>query len=320
MSMPLFSKLLFAVTREDHLIEAHIIEQFRPERMLTICSGGCVPLSLKALYPDLSITAFDLNPYQFGHVKKKIMAVNVSDFDALNIGKQNDTSLNQAGEFEQMFQRLRESFIQKVSGNDNLEIFFNNTTSNKKRRFLTQAWQKHVNIRKPFADVFNDTSIEEVFSDQATKQGIPGTYIKYFQKKIMDEFQKTDSYLNPFLQHIFLGYYSSEVAFPYMTLGYNQELEFVEGTLYDVPDISSYNFVSLSNLFDWSETEFVKKCADYLSQLKTGSTVLLRQLNNHKDWIDIFKTHFKEDKSFDSYWQTHDRSMFYDHFRLYIKK
>ena len=169
--MSLFSTLLFAVTREDHLVEAHIIEQFRPERMLTICSGGCVPLSLKALYSYLSITAFDLNPYQFSHVKKKIMAVNVSDFDALNIGKQNDTSLNQAGEFEQMFQRLRESFIQKVSGNDNLEIFFNNTTSNKKRRFLTQAWQKHVNIRKPFADVFNDTSIEEVFSDQATKQG-----------------------------------------------------------------------------------------------------------------------------------------------------
>jgi hypothetical protein len=318
--MSLFSTLLFAVTREDHLVEAHIIEQFRPGRMLTICSGGCVPLSLKALYSYLSITAFDLNPYQFSHVKKKIMAVNVSDFDALNIGKQNDTSLNQAGEFEQMFQRLRESFIQKVSGNDNLEIFFNNTTSNKKRRFLTQAWQKHANIRKPFADVFNDTSIEAVFSDQATKQGIPGTYIKYFQKKIMDEFQKTDSYLNPFLQHVFQGYYSSEAAFPYMTPGFNQELEFIEGTLYDVPDISSYNFVSLSNLFDWSEIEFVEKCADYLSQLKAGSPVLLRQLNNHKDWIDIFKTHFKEDKSFDSYWQTHDRSMFYDHFRLYIKK
>ena len=136
----------------------------------------------------------------------------------------------------------------------------------------------------------------------------------------MDEFQKTDSYLNPFLQHVFQCYYSSEAAFPYMTPGFNQELEFIEGTLYDVPDISSYNFVSLSNLFDWSEIEFVEKCADYLSQLKAGSPVLLRQLNNHKDWIDIFKTHFKEDKSFDSYWQTHDRSMFYDHFRLYIKK
>ena len=72
--------------------------------------------------------------------------------------------------------------------------------------------------------------------------------------------------------------------------------------------------------FEWSETEFLQKCADYLSQLKTGSTALLRQLNNHKDWIDIFKTHFKENKSFDSYWQTHDRSMFYDDFRLYIKK
>ena len=85
-----------------------------------------------------------------------------------------------------------------------------------------------------------DTSIVEEFSDQATKQGIPGTYIKYFQKKFMDEFQKTDSYLNPFLQHVFQGYYSSEAAFPYMNPGFNQELEFIEGTLYDVPDISSY--------------------------------------------------------------------------------
>ena len=86
--MSLFSTLLFAVTREDHLVEAHIIEQFRPERMLTICSGGCVPLSLKSLYPDLSITVFDLNPHQISHINKKIMAVNASDFNALNIGKQ----------------------------------------------------------------------------------------------------------------------------------------------------------------------------------------------------------------------------------------
>ena len=59
---------------------------------------------------------------------------------------------------------------------------------------------------------------------------------------------------------------------------------------------------------------------DYLSQLKKGSAVILRQLNNHKDWNNIFNKYFIEQKSFDLHWKIHDRSLFYDHFKLFIRK
>tara|TARA_B100000953_G_C17852454_1_gene368788 strand:- start:207 stop:632 length:426 start_codon:yes stop_codon:yes gene_type:complete len=140
------------------------------------------------------------------------------------------------------------------------------------------------------------------------------------KKKIIEGILRTDSHLNPFLQHIFLGYYKSEFVFPYLSSNGNQVLELIEGDIFTIKNISSYNIVSLSNIFDWSETESVKEHAEYLSQLKKGSAIILRQLNNHKDWINIFSKYFVEEYSFDLYWQIHDRSLFYDHFKLFIRK
>ena len=56
-----------------------------------------------------------------------------------------------------------------------------------------------------------------------------------------------------------------------------------------------------------------------LSNIAPGSSILLRQLNNHKDWSLFFGEGFIEDKAFDKYWQGKDRSLFYDHFRLFVK-
>ena len=104
--MPIFKSVLFAVGREDHLVEANVIGKIQPNKMLTIGSGGCVALSLKTMFPNLKITVIDLNPHQLSHIKKKIEAIKQSDFNLLNIFKQDDTCLNQLGEFEKMFQNL----------------------------------------------------------------------------------------------------------------------------------------------------------------------------------------------------------------------
>ena len=77
--------------------------------------------------------------------------------------------------------------------------------------------------------------------------------------------------------------------------------------------------ISLSNLFDWSDESFIIRCVRKLSNIKPGSSILLRQLNNHKDWSLFFGEGFIEDKAFDKYWQEKDRSLFYDHFRLFVK-
>ena len=130
---------------------------------------------------------------------------------------------------------------------------------------------------------------------------------------------KEESPNNPFLQHIFLGYYKSENAFPYMTLNTSPTIQFFEGNICDVPNLQDFEMISLSNLFDWSDDSFVHQCVKGLSNIRSGSSVLLRQLNNHKDWSPFFGEGFIEDKAFDKYWQKKDRSFFYDHFRLFVK-
>ena len=318
--MSIFKSVLFAVGREDHLVEANVIGKIQPNKMLTIGSGGCVALSLKTMFPNLKITVIDLNPHQLSHIKKKIEAIKQSDFNLLNIFKQDDTCLNQSGEFEKMFQNLRESFLRNVSEVDELDAFFDTQTTIQNRNKIIKKWINHKNIYTPFRDVFNDQAIEKVFSDQATKHGERGSYGKYMQKKILNGIQSVDPHLNPFLQHIFLGRYTSETPFPYIQAQNKLELDLIEGDIFSIDDISSYNVVSLSNIFDWCDIEVVKKHAEYLSKLETGSAIIIRQINNHQNWINLFDKHFKEDKSFDQYWRKHDRSMFYDHFRLFFKK
>ena len=316
----IFNTHLFAVNREDHLVESQVIEQLNPSRMLTIASGGCVPLNLKTIYPDLHLSVFDINPHQLSHIHNKIKALRNSDYDALNIGKKNDASLNQSGKFDKMFQDLREAFIKYISSKNEVNQFFDVNTTVEKRGAIQSNWQSNEDIEKPFEEVFNDISINNIFGDVATKHGQPGSYVNYMKTKIVDGIFRKNSHLNPFLQHIFLGYYQSKFVFPYLSSNGNQDLEFFEGDIFSIKNVSSYDIVSLSNIFDWSENESVEEHAEYLSKLKKGSAVILRQLNNHKDWIKIFRKYFVEDESFDSHWQIHDRSLFYDHIKLFIRK
>lgn len=318
--MSIFNSVLFAVNREDHYVEYDVINRLDPNRMLMIGSGGCIALSIKTTYPDLDLNVIDVNPHQLTHINKKSKAVQCSDLKELNVHTKDDSCLNQAGKFETMFQELRDSFIELVSNKKEVLSFFDSDMSDISRSIILEKWTNHNNISTPFQNVFNDKNINKVFSDEATKHGSPGSYISYMKNKILTGLNKKDSHLNPFLQHIFLGYYQSDNAFPYMKSKNKLDIPMTEGSILNLDNIYSYDVVSLSNIFDWSSDTVVKTHARYLSQMKKGSAIIIRQINNHKNWIEIFNDYFAEDKNFDSYWQEHDRSMFYDHIRLFIRK
>jgi len=318
--MSIFNSVLFAVNREDHYVEYDVINRLDPNRMLMIGSGGCIALSIKTTYPDLDLNVIDVNPHQLTHINKKSKAVQCSDLKELNVHTKDDSCLNQAGKFETMFQELRDSFIELVSNKKEVLSFFDSDMSDISRSIILEKWTNHNNISTPFQNVFNDKNINKVFSDEATKHGSPGSYISYMKNKILTGLNKKDSHLNPFLQHIFLGYYQSDNAFPYMKSKNKLDIPMTEGSILNLDNIYSYDVVSLSNIFDWSSDTIVKTHARYLSQMKKGSAIIIRQINNHKNWIEIFNDYFTEDKNFDSYWQEHDRSMFYDHIRLFIRK
>ena len=306
--------------REDHYVEYDVINRLDPNRMLMIGSGGCIALSIKTTYPDLDLNVIDVNPHQLTHINKKSKAVQCSDLKELNVHTKDDSCLNQAGKFETMFQELRDSFIELVSNKKEVLSFFDSNMSDISRSIILEKWTNHNNISTPFQNLFNDQNINKVFSDEATKHGSPGSYINYMKNKILTGLNKKDSHLNPFLQHIFLGYYQSDNAFPYMKSKNKLDIPMTEGSILNLDNIYSYDVVSLSNIFDWSSDTVVKTHARYLSQMKKGSAIIIRQINNHKNWIEIFNDYFTEDKNFDSYWQEHDRSMFYDHIRLFIRK
>jgi len=318
--MSIFNSVLFAVNREDHYVEYDVINRLDPNRMLMIGSGGCIALSIKTTYPDLDLNVIDVNPHQLTHINKKSKAVQCSDLKELNVHTKDDSCLNQAGKFETMFQELRDSFIELVSNKKEVLSFFDSDMSDINRSIILEKWTNHNNISTPFQNVFNDKNINKVFSDEATKHGSPGSYISYMKNKILTGLNKKDSHLNPFLQHIFLGYYQSDNAFPYMKSKNKLDIPMTEGSILNLDNIYSYDVVSLSNIFDWSSDTIVETHARYLSQMKKGSAIIIRQINNHKNWIEIFNDYFTEDKNFDSYWQEHDRSMFYDHIRLFIRK
>jgi S-adenosylmethionine:diacylglycerol 3-amino-3-carboxypropyl transferase len=71
----IFDNVLFAVTREDFKIEYEIIKDRNYKKILSVCSGGCVPLSLKTLLNELEITAFDINTHQLKHLEKKVNSI-----------------------------------------------------------------------------------------------------------------------------------------------------------------------------------------------------------------------------------------------------
>ena len=160
--MEIFNTVLFAVNREDHLVEYDVINRFSPNRMLMIGSGGCIALSLKTIFPDLYLNVVDVNPHQLLHIKQKIKAVKESDLEALNVHNQNDSCLNQTGKFETMFQNLRDSFIKLVSDKKEVASFFDLETIDTRRSNILEKWLNHDNISTPFQNVFNDKNINKV--------------------------------------------------------------------------------------------------------------------------------------------------------------
>ena len=304
---------LFSITREDHRLEVELIQRVQAQRILCICSGGCTPLNLKAMFPALHVTAFDINPVQLEHTRKKQQAVAQGDFEELH-------TLNHLGYFARLFRILRKAFVEFLTSESELEMYFQGKFDHGEREAMLARWKQNPYFTAPFHIAFNDSFLHIMFTERATQHAGPGSYVAYFQRKIMEGFHREDGPNNPFLQHIFLEKYRNSDAPPYCQAQRELPLSFVQGTLLEVEELSSYDVVSLSNTFDWSDIEEITAWARALQSLSSGAMLLIRQLNHHRDWFPLFQEYFWRDTAFDHMWQKHDKSLFYDHFRLFVRK
>ena len=169
---------LFAITREDYLPEAALIQQVQAKRILCICSGGCTPLNLKTMFPSLHVTAFDINPVQLEHTRKKQQAIARGDFVALH-------TLNHLGYFERLFRVLRHAFIEFLTSESELESYFQGKLSMTERKAMLLRWEREPYFMAPFHIAFNDPFLHIMFTEKATQHAGSGSYAAYFQKKIL---------------------------------------------------------------------------------------------------------------------------------------
>ncbi len=310
------NKVQFAVVREDPMVEAELIRLTRARNVLLVASGGCTALTLQALFPDLRITLFDFNPAQLERLREKMSALRDIDearrHRRFNIGTSDPRGLNQNGNFESLFRGLRAFIFDLVADEAEIRMLF----QEKGRRsnvsevlFSSKYW------RVAFDLYFSDSLLNAMFGPSATQHAETGSYPRYFQTLFEKGLTSAKAFDNYFLHHVFLGYYLQHPAsLPYYLLAPPTDYRFqmVEGTLDQVPELQNFDLISLSNIMDWMPLAEITTLVGHLqNEMKSGASVLYRQLNNYTDLSTYFGNSFEFNEALGAQFQSIERSLFY---------
>ena len=306
----------FAVVREDPMVEAELVRLTNASNVLLIASGGCTALTLQALFPDLHITLIDFNPAQLERVREKMRALRDTDTatrrQRFNIGTSDANGRNQNGNFESLFRGLREFIFDLVADESEIRALFeqkDRLANVSELLFSSKYWQVAFDL------YFSDSLLNAMFGPDATQHAEPGSYPRYFQALFEKGLTSTAAFDNYFLHHVFLGYYLQRPeSLPYYLLSPPTDYRFqmIEGTLDQVPDLQRFDLISLSNIMDWMPlTEIVALINHLQSRMKSGASVLYRQLNNDTDLSVHFGDSFAFNTALGVRFQEAERSLFY---------
>lgn len=310
------NKVQFAVVREDPMVEAELIRLTNASNVLLIASGGCTALTLQALFPDLHITLVDFNPAQLERVQEKISVLRDVDKTTrcrrFNIGTSDPSGLNQNGNFESLFRGLREFIFDLVADESEIRVLFeekDQLVNVSEVLFSNKYWQVAFDL------YFSDSLLNAMFGPEATQHAEPGSYPRYFQQLFEKGLTSAKAFNNYFLHHVFLGYYLQRPnSLPYYLLVPPTDYHFqiVEGTLDQVPELQRFDLISLSNIMDWMPlTETVALMSHLQNEMKSGASLLYRQLNNYTDLSTHFGDSFEFDTALGVQFQAIERSLFY---------
>ena len=310
------NKVQFAVVREDPMVEAELVRLTDANNVLLIASGGCTALTLQALFPDLHITLFDFNPAQLERVREKISALRDVDetrwHRKFNIGTSDPKGLNQSGNFESLFRGLRTFIFDLVADKAEISALFEEEgqlDNVSEILFSSKYW------RVAFDLYFSDSLLNAMFGPDATQHAKKGSYPRYFQTLFEKGLTSPKAFDNYFLHHVFLGYYLQRPAsLPYYLLAPSTDYHFqmVEGTLNQVPKLGQFDLISLSNIMDWMPLVEINSLIGYLqNEMRSGASVLYRQLNNYTDLSTYFGDLFEFNVALGVRLQEIERSLFY---------
>lgn len=313
--------LQFAVVREDPSIEHAIIQQAKAQNILMVASGGCTSLSLSALFPDAFFVLFDINPRQIQHVEEKLRCLQEADKEKFKffftIGADNPRSLNASGKFESLFRSFRQFLNEFVVTKPQITELF--LADKPRRTQLIQYLLKHPYWPVAFDLYFSDALLLAMFGKDAIQHAVKGSYPRYFQNALEQGLQREDMQENYFLHHIFLGHYLDlDHCWPVYLNRFPKPLHisFENKTLFNIENLSQFDVVSLSNLFDWMDEGLVKQYLQHLTKhLSKGAFVIIRQLNNAKEYgaeLSGFIRHKELEKAL----LKSDKSLFYNKIQI----
>ncbi|HEY3818953.1 MAG TPA: DUF3419 family protein [Polyangiaceae bacterium] len=311
----------FAVVREDPNVEHALCLRVKAERVLVVASGGCTALTLLHRDPRRRVTAFDLAEGQLVHLEAKRAAVARGELRALNVGDDSPDGLNQGGEFESLFRTLRRFIEELVAPAPELAAYFDESTSAEARASLLERWLSSRYWPVAFSLAFHDAFLHAMFGPAATRHADPGSYPAYFQRAFERGLRREDGPRSYFLSHVLRGFYDPRHAPDYVHGGALPEVELVHGQLLDVPELSRFDVVSLSNVLDWSDDDLAARWAAALAgALRPGALVVLRQLNNRRDVRRFFAEAFDFDDAGSEDRVSGERSLFYERIEVAARK
>lgn len=307
--MPRRNDLQFAVVREDPVLETRILRGIGGRRVFLIASGGCTALHLLSEFRELELTALDASPFQIRHVQSKIGAL--SRRDSLDQWQE----LSQCGNFESLFRGLRHFLEEMVAGPDEWEQLLEDSSLPVASVLAHQYWPV------AFELFFHEKMLLAMFGAQAIQYSTPGSYPRYFRHVFEAGLQRPDRAENYFLHHILLGRYLPRALPAFLqNPPASINIDLVERPVEQAPDLSRYDLISLSNLFDWMAPSQIEKVTRRLSnEARPGARVLVRQLNNDIDLTPYFAG-FRFDTVLAQELLALDRSLFYSRLLIAVKE
>ncbi|MDQ3748132.1 MAG: DUF3419 family protein [Acidobacteriota bacterium] len=290
------NSIQFAVVREDPQIEMDIAGKFRLNRATLIGSGGCTAFCLKALKPEMEITLIEPNPSQIELIKEKIQLLKSEEkeiiFGRFGVGNPDKNSFIERGNFESLFRQFRFFIREFIASETEIENAFKDNAP----QFWTDVFA-HPFWKVSFELFFSDSILTAMFTGAAIQHTSKNSYPTYFQTVLEKGLLRKDASRNYFLHHIFTGHYlNDENALPYylVNMPANLEFEFFNGFAQNYQQFRGKQLVHFSNIFDWCDKTTVAEIINAAtSNLEKGSVVVLRQLNNDKNYREIFGSGFR---------------------------
>ncbi len=279
--------IIFDHVYEDPRLELMLCQKYAAKKVLFIASGGCTALTLKTRLPELQVSVVDTNADQLSLVKEKVALLESRNYDAIkqkfDIAKTHNESFSRNAVFNGINRCLRLLTNELLIHEDALKSLFSErpySIEKAKSLFHNQYWDLIFDM------VYGTSLVSVKLSSHVNHPLIRDRIGKFLCKNIRLGLCSPCASDNYILQKLFLGYYLPEVlpAFLQSPCKNPYNFQYFHTSLEEVPDLDTYDVISLSNICSWMNLEQMKNFMCILaSRLKIGAVILLRETSALRD-------------------------------------